>query len=431
ILREIGKTDRLVVDNYALDIAWEREVRPFVDEIFVIDDLANRKHDCDILLDQNFYLNTENRYCGLVPENCKLLFGPRHALLREEFYEARKHLKKRDGRLRNVLVFYGGSDLTNETMKALHALRVFHETQQEITVDVISGGSNPRRQEIKAFCEEPHVRPWLRYHVQVDNMADYMVRADLMLGAGGSTTWERCFLELPAIVTAVAENQERIAKDCAAAGYITYLGTAEEVTAEQLISALHSVTRERLMEQRSRMRKLFENSGEQKSLYLRKATEADAELLFCWRNDAETRENSFQTEPIPYGEHIAWLEATFQNPAQEMYILCEGNTSIGQVRLSTEGDMATVSYSIGREYRAQGYGRAILQLAENLCVKRGKPLVLRGYVKKKNIASQVVFETLGYTNEEEKESDYRLYVKHRLQYSLLTRDTSAGGGHSS
>ena len=108
ILQVFGKVDRLVVDNYALDIAWEQEMRPFVDEIFVIDDLANREHDCDILLDQNFYLAKENRYIGLVPEGCNLLLGPHYALLREDFYEARKHLRHRNSKLQNIVVFYRG-----------------------------------------------------------------------------------------------------------------------------------------------------------------------------------------------------------------------------------------------------------------------------------------------------------------------------------
>lgn len=258
VLRELGKVDCLAVDNYALDIDWEREMRPLTDKIFVIDDLANRKHDCDILLDQNFYLDKEKRYVGLVPEDCKLLLGPRHALLREEFYEARKHLRQRDGILRNILVFYGGSDLTNETMKTLHALQVFHEMHPEIMVDVIVGGSNPHREKIKSFCDEPDLKKWICYHLPVDNMAEYMARADLMLGAGGTTTWERCFLELPAIVTAIADNQVQIAEDCATAGYITYLGCAAEIEESQIISALCSVTAEHLAVQKMRMRSLFQ-----------------------------------------------------------------------------------------------------------------------------------------------------------------------------
>ena len=242
VLREIGRVNRLVADNYALDIVWERELRPFTDEIFVIDDLANRKHDCDILLDQNFYLDADKRYAGLVPEKCRLLLGPRYALLREEFYEARKHLRKRDGSLRNILVFYGGSDLTNETMKALRALHTFHETQSEVTADVIVGASNPYKQEIKEFCDAADAKEWVHYHCQVDNMAAYMAHADLMLGAGGSTTWERCFLELPAIVTAVADNQERSAEDCAAVGLNLYLGKWTKVNEEMMIRALQEAS---------------------------------------------------------------------------------------------------------------------------------------------------------------------------------------------
>lgn len=263
VLQEFGRVDYLVVDNYALDIAWEREMRSFTDKIFVIDDLANRVHDCDILLDQNFYVDKEERYCGLVPQNCKLLLGPRHALLREEFYEARKRLRKRGGTLRHILVFYGGSDLTNETMKALNALRVFHETQPGITVDVIAGASNPHKQEIKAFCEALDVRTWLRYHVQVDNMADYMARADLMLGAGGATTWERCFLELPAIVTAIAENQRRIAEDCAAKGWIDYIGWYDDVTVGRIVNELEQMNAGKLMDmlQTYRSEDLWDRNG--------------------------------------------------------------------------------------------------------------------------------------------------------------------------
>ena len=112
VLRTMGQVDRLIVDHYALDAAWETVCRPYAREIMAIDDLANRRHNCDILLDQNFYENASARYMGLVPDHCRLLLGPQHALLRDEFYEIKP--RRRTGALHNILVFYGGSDLTDE-----------------------------------------------------------------------------------------------------------------------------------------------------------------------------------------------------------------------------------------------------------------------------------------------------------------------------
>ena len=236
ILCRIRPVECLVVDSYALDAAWEQKIRPFVRELFVIDDLANRSHDCDVLLDQNYYRTMKHRYDGLVPPQCKRLLGPSHALLCEEFYTARKKIGVRDGSLRRILVFYGGSDVTQETEKAIRALlklRLF-----SVDVDIVVGGSNPRCTQIERICAQ---HDFLHYHYQVSNMAQLMARADLCLGAGGMTTWERCFLGLPAIVTSVAENQIKICEDCADAGYLCYLGRWDEVTETELVHALQQI----------------------------------------------------------------------------------------------------------------------------------------------------------------------------------------------
>lgn len=223
--------DRLIVDSYALNEQWELMLRPYCREIMVIDDLANRRHDCDILLDQNFYLNKDVRYVGLVPEHCKMLLGPEHALLREEFYEAKKHLRKRDGNIKNILVFYGGSDLTNETEKAIKALVQLHDEGYSFTADIITGVSNSCREKIEKICSKYQ---FFHYYCQVSNMAEFMNKADLMLGAGGSTTWERLYMELPTLVTAVADNQVKCCEECEKAGLIDYVGPANYVDIEQI-----------------------------------------------------------------------------------------------------------------------------------------------------------------------------------------------------
>lgn len=241
ILKSLGPIDKLVIDSYAIDVEWEIIVRAFVEEIFVIDDLANRQHDCDVLLDQNFYLNMENRYKHLVPAHCKLKLGPEYALFREEFYEAKKHLRRRDGSIKNILVFYGGVDLTNETMKALQALVELN--LPNIKVNVVVGAGNANKANVEEYCK----LHGFNYYCQVDNMAELMNQADLALGAGGTTTWERCFLGLPSIVTSIAENQEVGARDMSNKNYLVYLGKAQNCTKFTIMESIKNLDKERLL----------------------------------------------------------------------------------------------------------------------------------------------------------------------------------------
>ena len=221
--------DYLIIDNYAIDKKWEKIVRSNVKKIMVIDDLANREHDCDILLDQNYYNDKDRRYVNLVPKHCKLLLGPQYVLLREEFYEARKQMRIRDGSIRNILVFFGGSDLTNETMKTLRVLDDLNRT--DIQINVVVGDSNKNKECIKEYCQR-HEN--ILCFCQVNNMAELMNEADLAIGAGGSSTWERCFLGLPSIVIATAENQVKISRDCDKLGIIKYIGNAQDITQEDI-----------------------------------------------------------------------------------------------------------------------------------------------------------------------------------------------------
>lgn len=219
----------VIIDHYAIDETWEKIVRPYTRKIMVIDDLANRKHDCDVLLDQNFYCDLERRYDGLVPDTCRLMLGPKYAILREEFQEARKNRRLRDGQISNIFIFFGGSDRGNETMKSLLAVKAMN--RGDITVNVVVGTSNPHQDCIKEFCNQNST---MHFHRQICYMAKLMNEADLAIGAGGTTIWERCYLGLPAIVIAIAENQVQICKDCAAFGCIDYLGVSKDVDVDKI-----------------------------------------------------------------------------------------------------------------------------------------------------------------------------------------------------
>jgi len=144
-----GGVDWIVADHYGIEESWERAVRRVSSKILVIDDLADRRHDADLLVDQNLLDGFKERYSDLVPANCRKLLGASYAILRPEFRKARLACPLRHGNLRQILVFFGGTDPGNETAKALRGLQSLGTNH--VTLVVIVGKSNPNRDELRTF----------------------------------------------------------------------------------------------------------------------------------------------------------------------------------------------------------------------------------------------------------------------------------------
>lgn len=213
---ESSPSDWLVVDHYAFDARWQKAARPEGTRLMVIDDLADRPHDCDLLLDQNLG-HEAGDYDGLVPERCVRLIGPQYALLRPEFAAARaKALADREGRgLRHLLITMGGVDRVDATSAVLTALRDA-ALPERLRITVIMGAHAPALERVRALATQMP-RP-TEVAVDVADMAARMAAADLAIGAGGGTTWERCCLGLPSIIVETADNQAGIARAMAVAG---------------------------------------------------------------------------------------------------------------------------------------------------------------------------------------------------------------------
>jgi len=224
--------DCLVVDHYGLGIAWEKAIRPYVNKLVVIDDLANRQHECDVLLDQNWFGDLVSRYEGLLPVGSKKLLGPDYALLRPEFAE---EPKKRvcSGDISRVFIFFGGSDPHNLTGLALSALS--EPKLSKLEVDVVVGENNPLINEITKIAS---YRPKTYLHIQVDRMASIMAKSDIALGSGGVNTWERLCLKIPSLVITTANNQIATINDLHNNGYIEYLGHKDSISKADIINGL-------------------------------------------------------------------------------------------------------------------------------------------------------------------------------------------------
>lgn len=229
------RPDWVVVDHYALDHRWESAVRATGARLLVIDDLADRQHDCDALIDQNFYHDATLRYRDRLPAGCRCFLGPAHALLRPEFEAARRTAVERAGPVRRVLAFFGGFDALGLADLTLDVLQDLARTGANLQVDLVLGAAHPRHGLLAARARGV---PGLAVHGQVSNMATLMAAADLAVGAGGATTLERCYLGLPSVVVDVADNQRAMLVDLAAAGATVHLGSGHSLSRTGLGQAL-------------------------------------------------------------------------------------------------------------------------------------------------------------------------------------------------
>lgn len=234
VVENLESADVAIIDHYGIDVNVERSLRSFFEKIIVIDDLANRVHDCDVLLDQNITANYSTRYEKLVPVNCKKMLGPAYLMMRKEFIDERRRLLKRSGEIKNLLVFMGGTDPTNETQKVLDALKVYSPFEE---VHVVVGENNPMKNKIQTDV----VNYGFKYHEQINYMANLMNHVDFSIGAGGSTTWERCFLGLPSTSTIVAENQLDSTLEAERLGVIINLGCHQYVTSENYLEVIQQI----------------------------------------------------------------------------------------------------------------------------------------------------------------------------------------------
>lgn len=403
----------LVVDHYALGDEWQTAVRRCVGQVMVIDDLADRRHNAEVLLDQGFYGEaTAARYDGLVPDRAKKLLGPRYALVAREFSEAREKREARDGTIRRVLIFFGGSDSTNETVKVLQALSV--PQLGELEVAVVLGSNHPDPESIRTRVAK---RPRTELHENLETLAQAMSRADLMIGAGGTTTWERCTLGLPAISIPIAENQRGATEALAAAGVHATMARGIETTTDEWSAAITALTRDpaAVRGMADRAARVTDGRGAQRvarillgkaalDIKMRRVCRADETMLLEWANDPEVRAQSFTSAPIQPESHARWLSHKLQDP-DTIFLIGEdeGGLPIGQVRFDidraqprSEGQ-AVISISVDSAFRGCGFGDALLAAALRELDKaepRATPVAL---VRPENRKSRQLFSRLNFS----------------------------------
>lgn len=390
--------DLLVVDHYSLDYRWEGMLRNTARKVLAIDDLADRVHDCDALLDQNYYTDMDVRYVGKVPPHCDLMLGPRYALLRDEFRKLHGQAKNRQRPVERALVCFGGLDIGNYTQPAIEALVSIGIPH----IDVVIGFLHPYREEIENAC----VKHGYECHVQTDRMAELMAAADVAIGAGGATIWERCCLGLPAFAICTADNQRSQIKDAAAAGLVYSLeigGDADKVIQRHLHALVENEALRSAISRKALQ--AVDGCGVSRALgnmgyvrvSLRRASKDDSRSVFGWRNHPSIRSVSRNTDPISWKGHQEWFTATMASPDQVLLVGQLGSIPVGVVRFVIQDNSAEISIYVVPGHEQVGLGRELLQAAERWFALNYPQIgSLRAHVMGQNRRSCRLFEGLGY-----------------------------------
>jgi UDP-2,4-diacetamido-2,4,6-trideoxy-beta-L-altropyranose hydrolase len=400
------KFDWLIVDHYGLDQVWETHLRPYARKLMVIDDLANRPHECDVLLDQNYAVGGDDRYRTWVPERCELLLGPRHAMLRPEYAQYRKTMAPRTGDIKRLFIFIGGADNANITGKVLAALSA--APLNHLEADVVIGPSFIHKDEVIRWAS---ARPNIHIHGPRPHLADLMVKADIAIGAGGATTWERLCMGLPSLILSIAENQVPACEALASSGLISYLGDAHKLDAATIESALLAALAvpEQLCVLAENNQAMVDGRGADRvaetlahtpaeNLILRTANANDALTYFSWVNDPAVRASAIHSEPIDMASHLKWFDRRLSDTDTDLYVLEADDLPVGQVRFERQGTKAVIDYSLDALVRGRGWSTQLLKLGiETLNSKC--PTLLCATVKPENLASAATFIRLGFVEQ--------------------------------
>jgi len=392
--------DVLVVDHYGRDATFERACRAFAKRIVVIDDLANRPHECDVLADSN--AASAAAYRNLVPASCRVLAGPAFAALDPAFRRARATaLARHDGRpVERVLVSFGQVDPPNATALALTALA---GAGYGGSIDVVLGRNAPNFEAVRK-----KLLASARLHVDTVSMAALMTDADFAVGAGGTTSWERCCLGLPSLLVEIANNQRGVTAMLERAGAAASVGPINQLNPEALAHSLRAFLADgrRRRQMATACAALVDGRGSERILLasigsvptkagevtLRLAEADDEAWLLELQQKPQTRKFANNPRSPDRHEHARWFRAMVADPARLLAIVEAAGKPVGMLRLDRGTDADRINIATDPAHHRRGIGAAALALAAG--VTPGRPLdaqILAG-----NAPSLALFQAMGY-----------------------------------
>lgn len=378
VIKKLAFIDLMIVDSYAIDFTWHNLVQPYYNSLMVIDDLANRQHLCDILLDQTYHCEQVS-YLPLVPKKCKFLLGEEFILLRGEFRKLRlETIKKRKSPPPSsikLLITMGGTDPDNLNGIALNAVHKLKIKYPKLSVIIVLSANAPHLLTIQKLIAS---FSWISLKIDVNNIAELMKDAHLAIGESGSTSWERCCLGLPTLTIISADNQKKMDTVLACLGATKSLGLHTTLTDNDIVLAADSILSTPKIYNNMVKKSLLvcDGKGAIKAskrldsivpqIEYRIAKMEDCELTYRWQSNAQLRKYFIQPKTPSWQEHVQWYNACLLDPNRILYLLHDNQkNSVGLLRLDqlTENGHVTDEYEISIIISPEHQGKGIASRA--------------------------------------------------------------------
>jgi UDP-2,4-diacetamido-2,4,6-trideoxy-beta-L-altropyranose hydrolase len=389
----------MLVDHYAFDALWHAQAARCLDaRIAVIDDLADRSLDCELLVDHNLSADHRAKYAEVLPRTTRILGGPRFALLAPAYRAVPRY--RFSETVSSIGIFMGGGDFGDFTSLALRACR--EQAGFSGPVEVVTTRANPHLERLRALAARD---PGVTLQLDLPDLAAFYARHDLHIGAGGGAAWERCCIGVPAIVLVCADNQQDVVAGLVGAGLAVRPDAQDAPSLGRAVAELVvDASRRRALHERCLG--IVDGRGAERvalamvrdAISLRAAVPGDGAGIFQWRNDERTRRYFRDQRELGLEEHLRWWSTVLADPARDLLIARCGQIDVGVVRFDRDGARAEISVYLDPGLAGFGLGVAVIESAIRWALERTTIEHFDAEVLPANTASAAAFARAGFSS---------------------------------
>ena len=405
--------DWVVVDHYGLDATWETEFSNLSPKtkLMVIDDLADRYHVCEMLIDAGMQRSKAD-YNGLVPDEACVHTGVRYVLLRQEFKEKRlpvESIGRKENSVPRILISFGGGAAAPVLDVTLTALE--HLSQAFDFEATVIGSTTKSQLNLMSQIDITHKR-------HSNEMAKEITESDIIIGAAGGTAWERCCIGRPSVFVQIADNQSANFRALSKAR----AGLGVRIDEEEIQNAVEALLNDKkLRDELARNAwHLCDGLGAERvasllisgSIALRPAIKEDARFIFDARYKDEGA-RFYRNQAIPeFEEHLDWFKSALARNDLHLFVVELAGAGAAHIRFDVnqiDKHRLEIGIALAPSHRGIGLGYEILREAVKYARSKGFHL-MDAEVHWDNYASQKIFEKVGFIKNETKNGAFLSYA---------------------